>query len=316
MSQSQRSEVILLGVLLVVGILIGGVSATLINLSQMYPDEAKNTFTNENVPINGEWDSSVNDSAIMWLTFMNMPTDENMNFQLTFNDMSTLDGSIVSQNTGLYTNDITVTLGSASNTTSYTHIPFIGVTPKYDLAYGEDPASGKVYLVLLTGDRTGASPYAKEMIWADPDVDSMVRAQPPQYSPIIDFIGNSSSPQTEIWGYTLSVDQLNHIQNDDFDPFGVLIISGEVGEGAVTLITMGLGFLVGEILPNLAILICVGEGLYFLMCLRNTSSIPAAMGKWIGFQVYLVDLFIRLIRWIIDILVQIKNSIPIIGQYL
>jgi hypothetical protein len=275
----------LLGILL----LVCPVSAEITNLTQLYPDMAPEVVTWENA--GPDWQPSVNNSAMIWADYYDMVPPVDLSFTLTMNNGEQITGGIESHAaTGLfgiplpYQDEITTTLGSISSTAQFNHLPFIGVAPRYALTYGAAP-TGEVYLVFLEQGRTGGQPYASNGILVDLAVDPNVQVNPPEINPAI-RLETTSTNMFKVWGYSLTPEQLRHSKKTYTDIISVMWTTWDVTWG---LLGQFIAFLIGFVMPNLVLLLGVGEGLLALLMLRKTGNVVSAAGGFIDVNLLLFD---------------------------
>ena len=212
MKKSFYLAAVLFGILL----LILPVSSSHVNLTQPY---TVSTFaiTRTEMGINSgvnpgtnPWNTAGSNSAIVWIEFYEMSTNGVVNFDLIFNDQTTISGSIQAQDDSPISGTVTVDLAGVTKTNTYSHIPLLGAAPPQILSYGVD-ASGYHYLSLLPANRVGGyspsnsipivnplngkpivDPVPSSGYDLDTSVDPYVLINPPVINPIIQ-IGYSSS---------------------------------------------------------------------------------------------------------------------------
>jgi len=305
-------------VFIVLILLVGCVSAETMNitkffLSKSYPDQLTpskiTAFTGGNVP--DDWITSEFESVIIWVTIQNIPViygPVNHTFLLTFNDGSHLLGSVKCDPGLLYYSDLTITLGDKSNKTRYFHLPIVGTVSPQVISYGYDENSGIVYLTLLPSTIAGLTPHEKGELVIDFDTDVILRVDTPTVNPIIRMQSWTDPPISDnklVWGYTVNASELSF----SGDRRGILEVATSVWDSGWGLFGMGFSFFLGFVLPNLFLVLSVGEGILFIWCLRQKSSIPAAIGVWIDKNLYILEICEKIASYLWDFLVAIKTLI-------
>jgi hypothetical protein len=312
--------------LLLVLFLVVPVSAELTNLTQPYVDQLPNSClygelgrllgdANANVECTpqgmltwenagSDWQPSYNNSGIIWATYYDLVPPANLSFILTMNSGRQIAGSIVSEDPWPWYSVVTTTLGSVSSTKGVNHLPFIGVLPRYTLAYGIDTA-GACYLFLLEQGRTGGEPYSLNGILVDLAVDPSVQVNPPEFDPAI-RLETTSTNMFKVWGYSLTADQLKHGEKSGLQGVSTIRMVWDI---AWIFFSGGLGFVIGFVIPNLFLVFSVGEGLLALYVLRTKSSIPAAMGAFASINISMFEIVTRIFSYIITGLYEVIQAL-------
>jgi hypothetical protein len=315
---------ILLGILL----LVLPVSAATVDLSQSYKCFSANFVKWEN--FDSPLDVVVDKSVLMWVNFHNLPTNNPLVFKLTFNDQTQVMGSIITQDTSAISSTTILSLGSTSNTSSWSHLPYVGVAPRYNLGYGID-ANGLHYLVLLDESRTGSSPKDGRHFTIDTNLDANMPISPPAMNPIIRFEKVSSSLPS---GGGFGGGGAGGRSGDDppsLDPPGVANMDGYVLDysslqngcpaadsswldrllGAVTA-GLGIFMFVGSFLVDniayLPLVMFLGIILLFWWCVQKKGVIGGG-GMFIEKCLYLADIVQRILSYSIDAFYKIWDAL-------
>ena len=264
-------------------------SATVVNLSQSYECFSANFIKWEN--FDSPLEVATDNSVLMWVNFHNLPTNDEIAFTLTFNDLSTVEGAIVTRDTSPISSETVLSLGSMSNTTSWTHLPLVGVAPRYNLGYGIDP-SGYHYLVLLEESRTGGSPKDGRFFSVDTDKDVNVVVNPPSTNPIIRFEKKAGVANMD--GYVLDNSILQAgCPAKDSGWLDKLLTAGGAGVGIFLFVVT---FLADNIV-YLPLGMLLGEGLLFLWCLDKKKDVLEGLGLFLDKNLYLADIVQRILSY-------------------
>jgi hypothetical protein len=285
MNRNYYLAAVLLGILL----LVLPVSAVVVNLSQSYECFSVSFVKWEN--FDSPLDVVADNSVLMWVNFNNLPTNDELTFTLTFNDLSQVEGSIVTRDTSLISGETVLSLGSMSNTTTYSHLPLVGVAPRYNLGYGID-STGLHYLVLLEESRTGASPKDGRYFLIDTDLDVNVPISPPANNPIIRFEKLSGTANMD--GYVL---ENSVLQNGcpALDKSWLDMLLGAMGAGVGIFLFVG-SFLVDNI-QYVPLAMILGEGLLLLYCLDKKKDIIEGLGLFLDKNLYIADIVQRILLY-------------------
>jgi len=279
------------------------VSAAVLNLTNPY---ATDSALQQNENVRDGWNTALNNSAIIWLSFFNMPTNVNINFTLISNDGSQIQGYLQSADTLPWQSTLTVSLGGVTNTTVYGHFPFLGITPTYTLTYGVD-SQGYNYLVFIPESMTGvptescngaficSSTDATKSFTIDTTLDPNVMVNPATITPVIQF-NVQADRDISIWGYWISIAELKKVlsQSPDSNNQNILSTFGT----AWSLGSGGLGFFLTVILPNLPLIIMIGDGLLFVYYVDRKGLIGGS-GEWVEKNMVIFDLLLRFYGYLI-----------------
>jgi hypothetical protein len=289
---TRRWNWILVAVLIGILLLSVPASAAVVNLSQPYKNSG--TFVKYE-QFTSPLETATEDSAILWVEFFSVPTNCDITFTLTHNDLQQVTGSLVSKDTSLISSTITASLGGVENTTTYTHLPLVGVAPRYVLTYGVDPA-GLHYLVLLPTSRTGPSPWDGRSILIDTSLDANLVVNPPLINPIIKFEKTSSSGII-MNGYTATMSYLENGPEKTSDYPGMFLGALTAGIG----IFLFVGSFLIEYIEYLPLGMLLGEALLFLYCIDRKSDIVEGLGLFLDKNLYLADIVQRILSYAVQV---------------
>lgn len=290
-----------LGILLVLLLVAGPVSAALVNLTPINAVDRENSLS----PGLGytlshtKWEmaelpfSTVEeDSAIMWIRSHSLPTSGVVVYTLTMNDQTSILGTIQAQDTSLISSRVTTTLGGVTSTADYTRLPYIGVIPEHVITYGVDPA-GTHYLVLLPKDRTGSSPYDPKIIQLDTTRDPHMVISAPVNNPIIHLQKSSGSTPHFVDIYTATMTYLQTGPEESDDYIGQFL--GLLGGLGAIFVFCGQFIITYWVYLPLAMVL--GEGLLFLHCLKKKPDIVQGLGLFAQINLEFADIFQRVLTY-------------------